>query len=175
MIPLSTVTGQPTQWRDTGGIASRLAPAVGDRLAGEYHEFVTEQSRIHKTGAQWWNSGSETNCRAPHGCLRKRSLTRFSASDREKRKTLRDGRVGLAGGPGFEPGLAESESAVLPLDDPPGDRDVGARASAWSTGAACGPCAGRPSCAPPRGRRGSRSRPCAAASSATRRSESAPG
>ncbi len=25
----------------------------------------------------------------------------------------------LAGGPGFEPGLAESESAVLPLDDPP--------------------------------------------------------
>ncbi len=27
----------------------------------------------------------------------------------------------LAGGPGFEPGLAESESAVLPLDDPPSD------------------------------------------------------
>ena len=25
----------------------------------------------------------------------------------------------LAGGPGFEPGSAESESAVLPLDDPP--------------------------------------------------------
>ncbi len=25
----------------------------------------------------------------------------------------------MAGGPGFEPGLAESESAVLPLDDPP--------------------------------------------------------
>ncbi len=29
-----------------------------------------------------------------------------------------DGRL-MAGGPGFEPGLAESESAVLPLDDPP--------------------------------------------------------
>ena len=28
----------------------------------------------------------------------------------------------LAGGPGFEPGLAESESAVLPLDDPPSKR-----------------------------------------------------
>ena len=27
--------------------------------------------------------------------------------------------LGMAGGPGFEPGLAESESAVLPLDDPP--------------------------------------------------------
>ena len=27
--------------------------------------------------------------------------------------------VYLVGGPGFEPGLAESESAVLPLDDPP--------------------------------------------------------
>ena len=26
---------------------------------------------------------------------------------------------GLAGGPGFEPGLTESESVVLPLDDPP--------------------------------------------------------
>ena len=25
----------------------------------------------------------------------------------------------MTGGPGFEPGLAESESAVLPLDDPP--------------------------------------------------------
>ena len=29
----------------------------------------------------------------------------------------------LAGGPGFEPGLAESESAVLPLDDPPSERE----------------------------------------------------
>ena len=27
----------------------------------------------------------------------------------------------LAGGPGFEPGLTESESVVLPLDDPPND------------------------------------------------------
>ena len=27
----------------------------------------------------------------------------------------------MAGGPGFEPGLAESESAVLPLDDPPSE------------------------------------------------------
>ena len=27
----------------------------------------------------------------------------------------------LAGGEGFEPPLAESESAVLPLDDPPKD------------------------------------------------------
>ncbi len=27
--------------------------------------------------------------------------------------------IGLAGGPGFEPGLTESESVVLPLDDPP--------------------------------------------------------
>lgn len=25
----------------------------------------------------------------------------------------------MAGGPGFEPGLTESESVVLPLDDPP--------------------------------------------------------
>jgi hypothetical protein len=40
---------------------------------------------------------------------------------------------GVAGGLGFEPRLTESESAVLPLDDPPksdvaaGDRDGGAR------------------------------------------------
>ena len=28
----------------------------------------------------------------------------------------------MAGGEGFEPPLTESESVVLPLDDPPGDR-----------------------------------------------------
>jgi hypothetical protein len=27
--------------------------------------------------------------------------------------------MSMAGGPGFEPGLTESESVVLPLDDPP--------------------------------------------------------
>ena len=36
----------------------------------------------------------------------------------------------LAGGLGFEPRLAESESAVLPLDDPPGVRDEGRGARA---------------------------------------------
>lgn len=30
----------------------------------------------------------------------------------------------LAGGVGFEPTLAESESAVLPLDDPPSHRQT---------------------------------------------------
>lgn len=34
-------------------------------------------------------------------------------------QSVRYQRRELAGGPGFEPGLAESESAVLPLDDPP--------------------------------------------------------
>ena len=29
------------------------------------------------------------------------------------------GRFDLAGGPGFEPGFTESESVVLPLNDPP--------------------------------------------------------
>ena len=40
----------------------------------------------------------------------------------EIKKGLRFGRplVMLAGGRGFEPRLTESESAVLPLDDPPG-------------------------------------------------------
>ena len=38
----------------------------------------------------------------------------------------------LAGGEGFEPPLAESESAVLPLDEPPGN--LGKRFSVWSTG-----------------------------------------
>ena len=38
---------------------------------------------------------------------------------RELLECLSSRRRGLAGGPGFEPGLAESESAVLPLDDPP--------------------------------------------------------
>lgn len=30
----------------------------------------------------------------------------------------------MAGGPGFEPGLTESESAVLPLNDPPNQLSV---------------------------------------------------
>lgn len=30
----------------------------------------------------------------------------------------------MAGGPGFEPGLTESESAVLPLNDPPNQWSV---------------------------------------------------
>lgn len=34
-------------------------------------------------------------------------------------KPLDDGTTFLAEGPGFEPGLTESESVVLPLDDPP--------------------------------------------------------
>ena len=51
----------------------------------------------------------------------------------------------MAGGEGFEPPLAESESAVLPLDDPPVE---GSRASASSTVLLCGPCAARPSFAP---------------------------
>ena len=36
-----------------------------------------------------------------------------------KKDPLLAGLSYMAGGPGFEPGLAESESAVLPLDDPP--------------------------------------------------------
>jgi hypothetical protein len=31
----------------------------------------------------------------------------------------------LAGGPGFEPGLTESESAILPLNHPPPDVGLG--------------------------------------------------
>jgi hypothetical protein len=43
-------------------------------------------------------------------------------SDGTARKGVDAGRVRparMAGGPGFEPGLTESESVVLPLDDPP--------------------------------------------------------
>ncbi len=36
-----------------------------------------------------------------------------------KNPSIRTGVAELAGGPGFEPGLTESESVVLPLDDPP--------------------------------------------------------
>lgn len=78
----------------------------------------------------------------------------------------------VAGGRGFEPRLTESESAVLPLDDPPRIllvEGLGYRAlapahnlpppavisiSACCTEDACGPCAGPPSCVPPHGRRG---------------------
>ena len=61
----------------------------------------------------------------------------------------------LAGGLGFEPRLTESESVVLPLDDPPTSKQaalpVAGRAalalSAWSTAVRGGPCGDRPSCA----------------------------
>src|SRR5205814_6523730 len=45
---------------------------------------------------------------------------RCSSADREKTR-----RNQMAGGLGFEPRLAESESAVLPLDDPPSAEAAG--------------------------------------------------
>ena len=46
------------------------------------------------------------------------------SSPRVRNDSARTGRAEsfLAGGEGFEPPLTESESVVLPLDDPPGDR-----------------------------------------------------
>ena len=54
---------------------------------------------------------------------------------------------GLAGGLGFEPRLAESESAVLPLDDPPMS-GFAARNHLHSGPCAPGPPASRASCFP---------------------------
>ena len=45
-------------------------------------------------------------------------LASFSPSQTNK-AILVDGLISLAGGEGFEPPLTESESVVLPLDDPP--------------------------------------------------------
>src|SRR3569832_2705930 len=72
----------------------------------------------------------------------------------------------MAGGLGFEPRLAASDPAVLPLDDPPipgckvqaGPPAPFTIINASSTADACAPCAGRPSCAQPRGHRGLGSR-----------------
>lgn len=65
----------------------------------------------------------------------------------------------LAGGEGFEPPLAESESAVLPLDDPPmGSNASGSKScrqiSAWRTVRRDGLYADRLSCARLRVRHG---------------------
>ncbi len=46
-------------------------------------------------------------------------LIAVSPSKSKKKTSLRRPFDFLAGGEGFEPPLAESESAVLPLDDPP--------------------------------------------------------
>jgi hypothetical protein len=54
-----------------------------------------------------------------------RHPARFSSIVPDIRKTgLMRAFLNMAGGPGFEPGLAESESAVLPLDDPPIDWQI---------------------------------------------------
>ncbi len=80
----------------------------------------------------------------------------------------------LAGGLGFEPRLAESESAVLPLDDPPNSVGRGSpRLSASRTACRAGPCGDRPSCARPHAHRGSRTPPRAAACAVFRRTGSA--
>ncbi len=69
----------------------------------------------------------------------------------------------MAGGLGFEPRLAESESAVLPLDDPPvvgtGEKIQDKRAevksvNVLSTAEPGVPCAGLLSCALPYGHHG---------------------
>ena len=84
----------------------------------------------------------------------------------------------VAGGPGFEPGLAESESAVLPLDDPPSvpGRASSLRAarplSASRTGLRGAPFAGRPSFARPHVRRGSRIPLCEASDGRIHRTSS---
>ena len=49
---------------------------------------------------------------------KKRDLLEVGASRKTPNPLKR-----LAGGPGFEPGLTESESVVLPLDDPPNGSD----------------------------------------------------
>ena len=56
------------------------------------------------------------------GISRRVALGRdFTGGDQTKTVIARRNHCfkGMAGGPGFEPGLTESESAVLPLNDPP--------------------------------------------------------
>ena len=90
---------------------------------------------------------------------------------KQKRARWMRARFCLAGGLGFEPRLAESESAVLPLDDPPKLPKI----NAWRTGSRGGPCADRPSCARPHGHRGSGSRACASRRAGFRRTAAARG
>ena len=59
----------------------------------------------------------------------------------------------LAGGEGFEPPLTESESVVLPLDDPPRERPELRAINAWSTGWPFWLYANRLSCVPRLARR----------------------
>ena len=80
----------------------------------------------------------------------------------------------LAGGEGFEPPLAESESAVLPLDDPP-KRIARCGSSASSTASRDVPCADRLSCARLRERHESRNLPGATRDEETRHIASAHG
>ena len=61
----------------------------------------------------------------------------------------------MAGGPGFEPGFSESESDVLPLDDPPiREERLDPSLSASRTGSRDEPFAIQPFCARLHERRG---------------------
>ena len=60
-----------------------------------------------------------TNLSNPVGLCPTAALHRALAQTKNKKATARVAFLFLAGGEGFEPPLAESESAVLPLDDPP--------------------------------------------------------
>src|SRR5262249_18841768 len=66
---------------------------------------------------------SATHLSPPVRGICPRSSTSMPIRAREMKRSGRPGRLGqavlVAGGQGFEPRLADPESAVLPLDDPP--------------------------------------------------------
>src|SRR5690625_1548216 len=59
--------------------------------------------------------------RAKRGSVRTPGFSSANSAIHIK-KPAQGGSFNMAGGEGFEPPLTESESVVLPLDDPPGDR-----------------------------------------------------
>ena len=132
--------GASTIWLgDQDGLARRLArptaghrcamPSVGARCAPRFEPPSSErrQKRLHSSASRRGHGCHKTvrGAVTPRHQSNAGSVTdavskvRIGLPQPKRRRPQNGGVDDLAGGPGFEPGLTESESVVLPLDDPP--------------------------------------------------------
>jgi hypothetical protein len=105
-ISSSRARSSRPRMRSLSAASSRCVPQVGER-------------RPSTRAIDSWGSATRANPDTHPGGVNDAHLVEVRSPDGALRKALNRQGCKLAGGLGFEPRLAESESAVLPLDDPP--------------------------------------------------------
>ena len=114
----------PGEWVEPGvlGLAAATDPSKRPADAGPYARWTggTRMARpIHGPRPSARRRAAPASQFAPGELVEPGVLGLAATTDPSKKPADAGLFDGLAGGPGFEPGLTESESVVLPLDDPP--------------------------------------------------------